>query len=405
LLRFGGRFGLSLGIWGLVIAALWNLCLDNANLTQNYDFSFSIFIKNLKTGIAVFYRNKAYFALGLLFFVVLISGLWSSETNYWLARTRVRIPFLVLPFAFVNLVDLSKKQLQGILYFLSLLLFVTCVFLGIRFYLNYEAYMELLRQGQSVPVPRNHIRFNLILATGIVITAWLRAQDFYLRYVWERTLQWVILLFLFVFIHVLAVRSGLVALYLAIFVGLIWYVLQSRRWWTGLGILLVLCFLPMIALQKMPSFKQKIDYMRWDYSQYLEAKGVGYSDSDRIISLKAGWQLFKSNPIFGVGTGDLEVEMDRQVKTDFPNYKESVKLPHNQFIYFLTATGLLGFIVSLLAIYWPIGVKTYRKFILFFVFQWMVFASFLVEYTLETSIGAAFFLYFQLFFMKIAEKN
>jgi O-antigen ligase len=398
-------FVLSLGIWGLVIAALWNLWSNQAIINKNSVFNWSVFITMLKVGVGKFYANKAYFLLGLLFFLVLLSGFWSEESNYWLARTRVRIPFLVLPFAFVNLVELSKKQLQGVLFFLATTLTITCIFLGIRFYLNYEVYMDLLRQGQSVPVPRNHIRFNLILATGIVVLAWLRSQDFFLKYPLERTMQWIMLIFMFLFIHVLAVRSGLVALYLAIFIGLFWYVVKSKRWWTGLLTVSLIGFFLAFVTQNVPSFKQKMDYMRWDFGQYKEAKGNGYSDSQRIISLKAGWQLFKENPILGVGTGDLEVEMDEKVKTAFPKYKEDVKLPHNQFVYILTATGIFGLIVSIFAIYWPLSVRMYRKFLLFIVFQAMVFASFLVEYTLETSIGAAFFLFFQLFFMKIAEKE
>jgi O-antigen ligase len=396
-------FVLSLGIWGLVLSALWHLNLENAILTQDYRFNFPIFIKNLQTGIVRFYAQKAYFALALLFFMVILSGFWSENTHYWLERTRVRIPFLVLPFAFANLIDLSKKQLQSVLYFLSLLLFFTCIFLGIRFFLNYEAYMELLRTGQSVPVPRNHIRFNLILATGIVVLGWLRFQDFYLKYTFERVLQWVMLIFMFGFIHVLAVRSGLVALYLAVFFSLIWFVWVSRRWLIGLFAFGVLALIPIVAVQKVPSFKQKIAYMRWDFGQYRETKGSGYSDSQRIISLKAGWQLFKENPILGVGTGDLHAEMEKQVKKAFPEYIEAVKLPHNQFVYFLTATGLLGFLVSVFAIYRPLLARVYRSYYLFAVFQWMVFASFLVEYTLETSIGAVYFLFFQLLFMKLAD--
>jgi O-antigen ligase len=396
-------FVLSLGIWGLVLSALWHLNLENAIETHDYSFNFPIFIKNLKTGIARFYAQKAYFALSLLFFLVILSGLWSENTQYCLERIRVRIPFLVLPFAFANLVDLSKKQLQSVLYFLTLLLFFTCIFLGIRFFINYETYMELLRQGQSIPVPRNHIRFNLILATGIVILGWLRSQDFYLKYTFERIVQWIMLVFSFGFIHILAVRSGLVALYLAILFSLIWFVFVSRRWVVGLLAFGVIALTPYVAMQNVPSFKRKIDYMRWDFGQYKEAKGSGYSDSQRIISLQAGWQLFKENPILGVGTGDLHAEMDKQVKNSFPEYTEAVKLPHNQFVYFLTATGLLGFLVSLFAIYRPLFARVYRSFYLFAVFQWMVFASFLVEYTLETSIGAVYFLFFQLFFMKMAD--
>jgi hypothetical protein len=61
-------FVLSLGIWGLVLSALWHLNLENAIETHDYSFNFPIFIKNLKTGIARFYAQKADLPLVYCFF-------------------------------------------------------------------------------------------------------------------------------------------------------------------------------------------------------------------------------------------------------------------------------------------------------------------------------------------------
>ena len=109
--------------------------------------------------------------------------------------------------------------------------------------------------------------------------------------------------------------------------------------------------------------------------------------------------------MFGVGAGDLPTEVGRVVGERYPGYTEAPKLPHNQFLYILASTGLFGLALSLTAFFAPIFADRYRRFYLFAVFQILVFASFLVEYTIETSMGVAFYLFYTLFFMKMAEEE
>ena len=107
----------------------------------------------------------------------------------------------------------------------------------------------------------------------------------------------------------------------------------------------------------------------------------------------------------GVGAGDLPRETARLVNQYFPKYLETPKMPHNQFLYILAGTGLLGLSLSLLAFYYPLWLNRYRRYYLFATFQVMVFVSFLVEYTIETAMGVAWYLFYTLFFMKMAEQD
>ena len=107
--------------------------------------------------------------------------------------------------------------------------------------------------------------------------------------------------------------------------------------------------------------------------------------------------------MFGVGAGDLPAEVQRVVEEQFPGYEDAPKLPHNQFLYILAGTGLFGLILSLAAFLAPLASRQYRRFYLFSAFQVLAFTSFLVEYTLETSMGAAFYLFYTLWFWKMSK--
>ena len=228
-------------------------------------------------------------------------------------------------------------------------------------------------------------------------------KRFYLRYPKERRWLAVAVVFLFFFIHLLTVRSGIAALYTALFFSIARFVWRTQRWKIGLVALALIIITPVIAYQTLPSLQERIGYMIFDWQQYKSNSGDDYSDAERWISLQAGLQLWQEHPWIGVGTGDLPAEIQRVVNARFPNYTVEPKLPHNQFIYILSGTGLLGLLCSLAAFFSPIVVGPQRHFYLFAVFQVMVLLSFLVEYTIETSPGVAYYLFYTLFFRDMAK--
>ncbi len=311
----------------------------------------------------------------------------------------------MLPWAFANLPALTFRRYQLVLYGLVWMLVLTCIGVGINFMQNADLILEGLRHGRPIPVPRNHIRFNLLLATGILAGGWLWAQHFRWRYSWERPALVVALVFLFGFLHFLSVRSGIAALYAALLFTVLRFLLRTRRWGVGLAALALMAVLPWLALHSIPSLQQRISYMVYDWQQYQKNAGDDYSDSERWISLWAGLELWREHPVLGVGAGDLPAEIQRVVNRRFPAYTVAPKLPHNQFIYLLAGTGLLGLLLSMVALTAPLTERRSRRFYLFSAFQIMIFISFLVEYTIETAIGVGFYLFYLLWFREMAKCN
>jgi O-antigen ligase len=273
-----------------------------------------------------------------------------------------------------------------------------------NFALDPETILKGLQEGQPVPAPRHHIRYSLMLVVALLAGGWLWTQKNYWSTRTERLVFGALLLFLGISLHLLTVRSALVAFYLALLFTLLRYWWQSKNWKLGLLGLCLLVLAPLIAVTQVKSVQNRLAYMRYDWEHFRSAKGgENYSDAERFVSLEVGVRLWLEQPLLGVGMGDLERETQKMTDRIHPEYSETPKLPHNQIIYILAGTGLLGLLLSMWAWLYPLWFKTYRRSYLFMVFQVVVLVSFLVEYTFETSIGTAFCLFYQLWTMKMAE--
>jgi O-antigen ligase len=399
-------FLLSISMWGFVAVALWESAVVCRRLGVVHNFrSLPAWWKILAWSFQNLFRKPPLALFLLLLIVPALSFFWSGDQVYWLDRTVKRLPFLVLPWAFANLPVLTGRQLRLVLYALVGALTIICLGAAVNFALHFDDALAGIGRGDPIPVPRSHIRFSLILAAGIVAGGWLWLEGFYWRRRWERRVLGAALVFLFLFIHILSVRSGIVGLYVVLLFSLGWYVWRTRRWGIGLIALIILLLVPAVAMETMPSFRMRVHYMIWDWQQYRQNSGNTYSDAERMISLRVGWQLWQEHPWFGIGAGDLPTEVQRVVDAQYPQYSDAPKLPHNQFLYILTGTGVFGLTLSLIAFFGPIAVRRYRQYYLFAAFQILIFTSFLVEYTIETAIGVAFYLFYTLWFMKMAKEG
>ena len=79
----------------------------------------------------------------------------------------------------------------------------------------------------------------------------------------------------------------------------------------------------------------------------------------------------------------------------YPEVKER-KMPHNQFVYVYAGTGIIGLLGFLFALFYPLLYKKAYREPIFFAFYIIVLASFIVENTIENSLGAGFFAFFLL---------
>ncbi len=360
---------------------------------------------NLKDNFRKFLKDKSFLIITIPFFLVLFTSVYSADIQYTLERLRIKIPFLLLPFAFFSLPNLEKKDLQKVLFFQVLLACVAAIGVGVNYLIDFDAITNHISKGGSIPTPGNHIRFSLILAFSVIAGAsllWNRHDAGKDRdqiiFSFERPLYILMTLFLFVFMHVLSVRSGLLVLYLSIGLLLVRYIFFSRRYLIGLLAMVGLMVLPVVAYKTVPSFKTKLGYMQYDLQMYFAGKGANYSDAERLTSLQAGLEVGNSNRWLGVGAGDLRQAIKDKYKKDFPNITR--RMPHNQFITIYAGTGLVGLFFFTFSFFYP--VVKHRRFVnaMFLTINAIIFFSFMMESTIENAVGIAFYLLYLLLILR-----
>lgn len=332
-------------------------------------------------------------------YLVLLAGVGQTEDwGYYLERLRVKVPLLALPLAWPGLVPLNRKQrgwvIGGIVVFMTTVLVAVLV----NYALNFAEINDLIRRGKSVPVPRNHIRFSLLVALATLLSvAAYRLEAFGAKKLW-----WVLGGVLFLGQHFLAVRSGLAGAYGGIGVLVLALAWERGTWWPAVAGLVGLTLLPVLAYVAVPSFRTKMQYARYELFHRNPAEDKGdYSDEGRLTSLRIGMAVWRDHPVVGVGPGNLRQEMDRRYAEVLPGV--SGKRPHNQFVSALAGSGLPGGVVTVFC-FGLLGWAGRQSPV--YLAVWTVFLlSCLVENTLETSAGVSMFCVFLLLLAKFGRSG
>jgi hypothetical protein len=153
--------------------------------------------------------------------------------------------------------------------------------------------------------------------------------------------------------------------------------------------------------------KSKLYEIIWQIDYYQNGGNPsGHSVTQRIEFLKTGLHLLKKNFLFGMGTGDLKVEMTAQYSRDNSKLDSDHRfLPHNQFLNTLLTFGIFGCFLIFLSVLLPvICLKTYRN-ILFNLFLLIILLSMIGDDVMETHTGVCFFTYFYTLFVFGEAKN
>lgn len=146
----------------------------------------------------------------------------------------------------------------------------------------------------------------------------------------------------------------------------------------------------------------------WETQQYFRTGNPsGHSAMQRIEYWKTSIHIIRHNPVFGVGTGDMNIAFEKQYELmNSPLQPEFRWRSHNQFLSISVGFGLIGilwFLFSLL--YPPIKIKRFTDFFYLSFFVIMM-VSMISEDTIETQAGVTLFAFFtSLFLFGKKDKN
>lgn len=340
----------------------------------------------------------------LFFLLVLVSGAYSDDMASWADGLRIKLPFLLLPLAFFIIPKPTERHVNLTLYFL-LGLMVVGALVSVAMYLgNHAAITEAITRGKPMPTPFNHIRFSLMAVFAAVCGYYLLRQRFFIKYPWEKWLLVAGTGFLVVFIHVWAIRSGLLALYLCLGAIIVYEIWRTRKLVLLGSLLLVLPLIPLVAYYTVPTFTNKVNYMMYDIGRFREGDTAAYSDARRLRSIQVSWEAGKQEKWLGAGYGDIKTTMGNYYQTHYPDLQEENSLaPHNQFLYVFVGLGFFGLGLFTWAVLYPLWLAWRWRNILFVCFNLIAITSFVPEYPLENQVGTAFYLT-TLFFLYFAFK-
>jgi O-antigen ligase len=335
-----------------------------------------------------------------------LSFFWSDNISFWSDRVSVKLPILLLPVAFFMLPGFSRRQLQ-IYTIVAGFLFLLSACYSFSFIINSpKEYIEGYFVSHVIPTLsyNDHIRYSISVA--LYITWGL--------YIWpelmSKAARWfsgAVMLFLFIFLHILAARTGLLALYIL----LIGYGIYSG-WKKGklftLAVIGVISLMLYLGIKYVPTLNKRIGYIQYTIEVY-EKEGLTaiYSDMGRLISYDIGMKLIKQHPANGVGAGDMMDEMKKGYNKWYPGVDESQKLlPHNQLLIVMLGCGIVAFILFLLWLFAPLYKLAKNRGGFFIFITWLILLiPIMVEPVLEVQFGVFVYLFFLLWQMHAAKHS
>ena len=331
----------------------------------------------------------------IVFVYYLIDGVRLGDglsSSYWSERLATKVPFLLFPLFILLGTKISKRQIISLYSLFFTLVTVTAIGSLVYYAFNYDEVNLLITQSKNLPVIINHVRYSLLVCFGVFVGLYLFLEQLYL---FNKNEKWFYLagsILLIGFLHVSAVRSGLVAFYgLSALIIVYLLFIRGKRYIVGIVLLVSMVAVPVIAYYSMKSIQNKVANMDKDLGRFNDPKSAdSYSLTGRWFSYKVGYALFEQNKLFGTGICNFDHAVNVFYEDNYPVIKRKLK-PHNQFFYWLGASGFVGAITLCFGCFFPVfKLKNNRFLQLFVLHNVIVFVSCLVENTYETQLGVNF---------------
>jgi O-antigen ligase len=360
------RYRREVGLFITMTAMLVSLFISRAFLSSSLiAFLLVSFIhRGFRHQVRDFFNAPLLWGMTLLFLFPLVSGLWSSDLETWQQQLQVKLPLLFLPLAFAGRWHFPPVWWTRMGYIFLFLLLLASGWTIYRYLGQSETVHDWYLQARTMvtPLHNDHVRFSWLVATGALLSG------YFVSVYWSKdrllaVLFLVMLTWFIVFLHILAARTGLFALYIMLAVAGIVMISGKLKPWTGIVLLAMVIVLPLLAYKTLPSFRNRVNYIRYELDYFRHAGYLpGSNDAVRVISMKAGWNVMLQAPFTGVGYGDIRQAMDKWYDRHVPQMNERDRIyPSNQWLMYGAGLGIPGFVAFLFCMAIPFTARVTSK--------------------------------------------
>ncbi|PSK93991.1 O-antigen ligase family protein [Taibaiella chishuiensis] len=352
-------------------------------------------------------RGNRFALFSLLFFLsYAVSGFWSQDIGNWSRILQIKLPFLFLPFAFIN-APLHEVRLQRYTIYGILLTLLGGMVYSISFLVADPGYFSVNPHLPS-PLEGDYIRFTIALVLGLHLIFYLFSEknSFLLKGA-EKALLVLWSVAAIAYIHIQAAKSGMLCLYLLIIIYIVARYIRKRPG-LGFAFLFLLGAASIIGGMTIPSIKSQVknivkEQKMWESNNTAQFNNAS-SFVPRLISYKVALELIRDQPLTGVGTGDVKAEIDKKYKAEYPGMSEYFRLiPHNQFIFTALVVGIPLSLLLVLLVFAPLMRQTRNVYTVATLM--IMFVGLSIEPMLEVQNGVFVYLFFTLFWMAVFKRD
>jgi O-antigen ligase len=348
-------------------------------------------------------QHKILFVLFILFFFWQVAGmLYSSNIRGGWRNIELHISLLIFPLLLVSPWDMIRQKTPMLLRLFAISTFsFLLICYGYAFYRSVGLQNGTLTFNPNLPVTTwlnyfygldfaifQHTSYLSMFTLFSVFIALEASFDSSgrrgIRFFWI-----LISIILLVSIYFLSSRALLLAAIIMIPVYLFQkYRRRNQSRYLGFVILGVMIIFLTISLTN----PRVNNYLKWRSGR--EVGAVNLKD-DRLIIWNSVNNILKGNLIFGVGTGDIQDELNKEyLRSGNTKLAEANTNAHNQYMEVILENGLIGLILFLSVFSVMFYIAINEKNTLYFMFLLIVFFSFMFETMLNRLAGVSFFAIF-----------
>ena len=336
--------------------------------------------------------------------LLLSSYVITENVEEWRAQLVRQLPWVALPLIMGLAVPLNAKQRQWVgqayVYVAGAVAFAT----SIKYLLNQEYVHRLVVANQNMPSALGvfHIHFGIMLALaicfGIVIIAKVRLG---------KIAKWATVIAVancVLTLHLLAYRTGLLALYATVLVAACTLLLRRPK--VALAMLLLIVVVPVISYYSMESIRRRTIATVDDIEHFTQHRDINnYSIARRMAAWVNAGALVQQHPVLGVGPADtFDAMMAQYDRRSFGlQYSNRVML-HNQYLHMLAGSGIVGLALWLWVLFRPLFKRYLRADPAIVSFIIVQATAMLVDSLLEMQLGLNIFLFPYVFLVVSRER-
>lgn len=351
-----------------------------------------------------FFSDPLLLAMSVLFFIPLLSGLWSEDKEKWMDIIRNKLPLLFFPLAFAAPMKIGEARWIKLAWIFLIMVFAATAWSTWQYIKDYKAIEESYLRAKSIltPLEDDHIRFSWIVSTTALLSVWMLFIKAFYKNKTGRIILFILLTWFVIYLHMLSARTGLLTLYAMIFFASTWWVVKKAKFLSAALAIIALTALPVIAYLVFPTFRNRISYIKYDASFYSRSVYLeGTTDGNRYFSIKAGIDVLNAHPLTGVGFGDIRNETNGWFKQHVPQMLESDKLlPSSEWLIYGVGAGWPGLIIFTIIMFIPFFIKMQRFRLPWFLLNLSLFLSFIFDIGLEVQYGVFLFSFIILWWYK-----